>query len=84
MNGSTIRIIRAMYGLTQTELGERLGVSDVYIAYMENGKRRVTDAIETRIRSELELTDEQIRELFELSRSVRRTAILGNIPRAGK
>jgi transcriptional regulator with XRE-family HTH domain len=84
MNGNMIRIVRILRGISQRELGDRVGCSDVLIAYMENGKRSVTPSMDARIRSELGLTDDDIRELNELSRSVSRGVILGNIPRNEK
>ncbi|KQX45877.1 helix-turn-helix domain-containing protein [Paenibacillus sp. Root444D2] len=81
MNGNMIRIVRILRGFSQRELGDRVGCSDVLIAYMENGKRSVTPSMNARIRSELGLTDDDVRELDELSQSLNRGNILGNIPR---
>lgn len=37
--GRNIRSLRERYGLTQCELAERAGVTQVYISYCENGRK---------------------------------------------
>ena len=44
--GKKIKASRALRHMTQAELAERVGFSDVYISYIENGKKRTSlDAI---------------------------------------
>lgn len=64
----TLRAARKVAGCTQRRLGAMIGVSDVYIAMLESGKRRLNDRIERRIREALGLTDEQIAEVERLCR----------------
>ncbi|WP_186446244.1 helix-turn-helix transcriptional regulator [Paenibacillus cremeus] len=81
INGTMIRLLRVLYGLSQKDLADLIGCSDVYISYLETEKRRVTDRMTVRIRSELSLTDSEIRDLNELSQSTRRGVVLGNVPK---
>jgi len=41
MSGETLRKVRERRGLTQAEMGARLGVSQAYVALLENGRRDV-------------------------------------------
>ena len=44
--GRNIRSLRERYGLTQCELAERAGVTQVYISYCENGRKAVAEVLQ--------------------------------------
>jgi transcriptional regulator with XRE-family HTH domain len=37
-----LRTLRQKHGITQQQLGDRFGFSDVYVYYLETGKRKPT------------------------------------------
>ena len=42
MDGKTLRALRDKLGFTQTEMGEKLGITASAVAHLESGKNKVT------------------------------------------
>jgi transcriptional regulator with XRE-family HTH domain len=58
--GQVIKQQRAAYDLTQRELAAKLGVKASHIAYLENGRRKPSLALLTRIANTLGLDEQQL------------------------
>ncbi len=80
--GDNIRAERKKAGLTQKELGERLGISPVGIAQWENGLRtpkietlqKISDALNVPISKLMEICDDELLKQVEQLRSQARVS----------
>ena len=77
--GQLIRQQREAYSLTQRELAAKLGVKASHIAYLENGRRRPSLALLSRISSTLGLDKQQ---LFLLAHPEARGMVAMRVPEA--
>lgn len=62
VEAETLVRIRAVYGLSQTELAALCNVSVAYINMIERGKRAVPDIIRRKVASEFTRLDEAIED----------------------
>ena len=69
--GQQIKTIRALRNITQTELGQAIGVSHVTISYIENGLMQPNADLLARIKAVLNWpSDEAVNAAFELLAAV--------------
>lgn len=60
MIGTRIKLFRKKLGMTQTELGRRVGLSVSYISLIENGRSGIPNDLLYRFAEELQVTVEQL------------------------
>lgn len=58
MNPQLFRYLRQANRLTQQQLADKLGVSNILISRIENGDRRITEKLERKFRQVLNITVE--------------------------
>lgn len=58
------RAVKAVYGLTNTAMGDLLGVSAAQVSYIVNGKRRLTNRLALRLIGALELTQAKMHRIM--------------------
>ena len=56
----SLRVVRNVVNLTQTQLADLVGVSRSYVTYLELGKRSMTESIKQRIEDVLGWTTPEI------------------------
>jgi transcriptional regulator with XRE-family HTH domain len=57
---SQIKILRLLTGITQSELSEKLGISQSYLSLLERGQREITPELSRRIENVLGLSNKKI------------------------
>lgn len=57
ITASTVRIVRAFFNLSQSELAERMGVSVSLISSVEKGTKRITSDFVRRFKRAVGITD---------------------------
>lgn len=58
--GKKVRIFREKQNLTQTELGESVGISPQFISLLEKGERRASDSTLERLSKFLKIDKEEL------------------------
>jgi transcriptional regulator with XRE-family HTH domain len=57
-DAQTLKAIRALRGLSQRKLAEKLRVSPALISYIENGHKRITEDLKIKLAVHFPLDDE--------------------------
>jgi transcriptional regulator with XRE-family HTH domain len=58
--GRAIKVRRAMYGINQTQLAERVGIKQAYMSQLETGVRPMTDELQEKIAAALGCKSEEL------------------------
>ncbi|WP_018394542.1 helix-turn-helix transcriptional regulator [Bacillus sp. 37MA] len=70
LRSDDIENIRDCYSLTQAQLASLTGYTTAYITMIENGQRRVTDAVSMRVASALNINASKLSELRRIYEQV--------------
>lgn len=68
----TLKVLRTMYGMTTTEVSEKLKISQAYLSMLENGQRKISVQLERKIIEFFKLTDEEIQVFLQLEANRRK------------
>ncbi|MES1026855.1 helix-turn-helix domain-containing protein [Bacillus velezensis] len=65
LTGDQFLKIRQIYRLSQKDVAELTGVSEAFICMVENGKRKLTPKVSTRLADRLDLNPAKVISLLE-------------------
>lgn len=70
MTGDTIRVVRKIRGISQSQLAKKVGILQAQLSLIESGKKIATDEQEKALLVALNINKEQAEKLGDLAESL--------------